>query len=157
MIDTVDTPVFGTAVLLDGQFRRLEIDLLDDFGLLAVEAELSATAGASVQGMNQEKIDLLSGEKGAFVPGMARLSTGFAFVSSRSNRRRWLDDVRGRWFGGSRGVFASSSKLLLETSHGCLQLLELRLQPLASRTGIRRCFCHARILFVSCLIAQLWA
>jgi hypothetical protein len=151
-------------VLLDGQFGRVEIDLLDDQGLLAVEAELSATAGTAVQGVNQEKVDLLSSEQGAFVPGMARLATGFAFILSSSQRRLWLDDVRGRWFGGSGRVFAGGGELLLQTSHGRLQLLELctlllelRSQLLAPGTGIRRCFCHARVLFLACLIAQLWA
>jgi hypothetical protein len=141
-------------VLLDGQLRRPKIDLLHDESLLAVETESSATAGAAAQGVNQEKIDLVSGEKGAFVDGMTRLATRFAFVLSR--RRRWLDDVR-RWrLGGSRGIFASGSELLLQTSHGSLQLLELLLQPLASGTGIRCCFGHATVLFSACLSGEKW-
>jgi hypothetical protein len=110
-----------------------------------------------VQGVDQEKIDLFRAEQGTFVQGMTRLATGLAFIPSRSQRRGRLDDVRRGRFGGSRGVFARGGELLLQTSHGSLQplelqalLLELRLQPLASGTGIRRCFCHARVLFSPC-------
>ena len=71
-------------MLLDGQLRRLQIDLLDDLGLPAVETELSATAGTSVQGVNQEEVDLVSGEKDAFVQGMAGLATAFAFIPAGS-------------------------------------------------------------------------
>jgi hypothetical protein len=158
----VDTPILGTGVLLDGQLRRLQIDLLDDQSLLAVAAKLSTTAGTTVQGMNQEMIDLLRGEQSAFVQGMARLATGFAFVLSRSQRRRgWLDDVRRGWFGRSRGVFLRGGEFLLQTSHGSLQLLdlcalllELLLQPLAPGTGARCCFCHHHILLLACLIGH---
>ena len=76
----MDAPVFGAGVLLDGQLRRLEIDLLDDQGQPAVEAQLAATAGAAVQGVVEEMVDLLRGEQGAFVLGMARLAAAFAFV-----------------------------------------------------------------------------
>jgi hypothetical protein len=142
-------------VLLDGQLRRLKIDLLHDEGLLAVETELSATAGAAAQGVNQEEVDLLSGEKGAFVDGMTRLAAPFAFVLSR--RRRRLDDVRRGGLGGSRGVFARGGELLLQASHGSLQLIELLLQPLASGTGIRCYFGHAAVLFSACLSGEQWA
>ena len=42
---------------------RLEIDLLDDQGLLAVETQLPATAGTAVQGVNQEQVDLVVGNR----------------------------------------------------------------------------------------------
>jgi hypothetical protein len=144
-------------VLLDDQFRWLEIDLLNDQSLLAIETQLSTTTGTTVQGMSQEKIDLVSGEQGAFVQGMARLATGFAFVPSSRQSRGRLDDVRRGGLGGSRGVFPRGGELLLQTSHGRLQLLELHLQPLASDTGIHGGFGHARFLSSICLIAQLWA
>ena len=144
-------------MLLDGQLRRLEIDLLDDPGLLAVETQLPTTTGTSVQGVNQEEIDLLGSEQGAFVQGMARLATRLAFAPSRSQRRRWLDDVRRGRFRGGRGVLARSSELLLQTGHRSLQLLELLLQPLASRTSVRCCFCHPHVLFSTCLTDESWA
>jgi hypothetical protein len=143
-------------VLLDGQLRRLKIDLLHDESLLAVETELSATAGTAAQGVNQEEVDLISGEKGAFVPGMAWLATPLAFVLSSRPGRRWLDDVRRGRLGGSRGVFPRGGELLLQTSHGSLQLLELLLQPLASGTGVRCCFGHATVLFSACLSGEQW-
>lgn len=80
--------------MLDGQLRRLKIDLLHDESLLAVATQLPATAGAAAQGVNQEEVDLVSGEKGAFVPGMARLATPLAFGLSSRPGWGWLDDVR---------------------------------------------------------------
>jgi hypothetical protein len=74
----VDAPVFGTGVLLDRQLRRLQIDLLDHQSLLAVAAQGPTTAGAAGQGVHQEEINLLGGERGALVAGMARLATAFA-------------------------------------------------------------------------------
>ena len=90
--------------------------------------------------------------------GMAGLSAGPAFALSLWKRwRRGFDDVgRGR-FGGSRRVFTRGGELRLQASHGSLQLLQLRSQLLASGTGNRRCFCHARVLFSAGLIAHPWA
>jgi hypothetical protein len=148
-------------VLLYGQLGWLDIDLLDDQGQTAVEAELTAAARAGIQGVLKEMPDLLDGEQGALVPGMSGLAATLALVLSRRRRRGRLDDVgRGR-LGGSRGVLACCSQLLLEASHGSLQLLQLsalclqlgtllfhlRLQALAPGTGIRCCFCHASGLY----------
>jgi len=104
--------------------------------------------------VREEEVDLVVGEQGAFVFGMARLTADIAFVLAGWERRwGWLDDVRRRRLGGSRGVLASSGEFLFETSHGSLQLLQLGalflqlcLQPLTSGTGDRCCFCHAFIL-----------
>jgi len=75
------------------------------------------------------------------VPGLAAAR---AAVLSRGRRRLGrLDEVRGRWFGGGRGVLAGGRELRLdlgqgglESSDGRRQRLDLRLQPLA--IGTRR-------------------
>ena len=150
-------PVFGAGVLLDGQLRGLEIDLLDDLGEPAVEAERAATAGAGVQGVFKGLVDPPGGEQGALVPGMPRLAADMAPVLAR--RRRWgrLDDVRGGRLGGSGGVLPSGGELLRQTSHGGAQLLQLgalllqlRPEPRASGTDVRRCFVHADVLLAAC-------
>ena len=121
----MDAPVFGASVLLDRHLCWLEIDLLDDQGQSPVEAELAATAGTAVQRVVEELVDSVVWEQGAFVFGMAGLATAFAFVLAGWRGQRWLDDVRRRGLGGSRGVLARSGELLLETSHGSLQRLQL--------------------------------
>ena len=147
-------PVFGTGVLLDVQLGRFDIDLLDDAGQGAAGTQLAATAGAAGQLVCKELVDLLVWEEGAFVFGMTGLAPALAFVLARRWRRwRRLDDVRRRRLGGTRGVLAGSGELLRQTSHAGLHLLQLRalllqlrLQPLASGTGSRCCFCHALVL-----------
>ena len=165
----MDAPVFGASVLLDGQLRRLDIDLLDDQSQSAVETQRAAAAGTGGKRVDKELIDLLRGEQGAFVLGMARLAAAMAFVlAGRRRRRGRLDDVRRGRLGGSRGVLAGGGELLLQTSHRGLQLLQLSamplyldalllqlcLQPLASGTGVRCCFCHALIHTRVCLTSQ---
>src|SRR5260370_784932 len=70
---TSAAPVFGTGVLLDGQLGRLDIDLLDDQGQSAVEAELSTTTGTAGKGMFKEMVDLLVRAQGAVMLGVAGL------------------------------------------------------------------------------------
>src|SRR5205823_3267445 len=96
-------------------------------------------------------IDLLGWEQGPFVLGMSGLPAALPLVLTGWRRWRWwLDDVGGRRLGGSRGVLAGGGELLLEASHGGLQLLQLstlllqlRLQALALGTGSGCCFGHA--------------
>jgi hypothetical protein len=57
--------------------------------------ELATTGGTAVQRVIEEKVDLVVGEQGAFVFGMARLTADFAFILAGWERRwGWLDDVR---------------------------------------------------------------
>jgi hypothetical protein len=113
-------------VLFDGQLRRFDIHLLDDPTQTAVATEWAATAGTTVQRVFPEMIDLLSGERGAFMLGMTRLATGFALVlAGRRRRRRRLHDVRRGGLGGGRGILASSGELLLQTHYGSLHLFQL--------------------------------
>ncbi len=60
-----------------------------------------------------------------------------------------------------RGILACSGELFVQTSHDGAQplqfselLIQLLLQPSASGTGVRCCFCHALILGLICLIGQ---
>ncbi len=156
----MSAPVFGAGVLLNGHLGRLDIDLLHDQSQATVQTQWAAAARTTGQRVFKELLDLLRGEQGAFVLGMAGLAARLAFVLP--GRRRWqgrLDDVRRRRFGRSRRILACCGELFLQTSHDGTQplqfselLIQLLLQPLASGTGVGCCFCHARILYSVCLI-----
>src|SRR3954449_10566462 len=74
---------------------------------------------------------------------MPRLTAGLSLVLPRW---RWgrgrLDDVGGRGCGRGRGVLMSGGQLLLEPCHRRSQLIQLRLQSLASWPGGGRWSCH---------------
>src|SRR5580693_8714735 len=77
-----------------------------------------------------------------FVTGVSGLTTQRTFCLALWRRRGWrLDDIRGRWFGGSARVFACAGQTLLQFGNTGTQRINLRLlgphlgsQTLAART-----------------------
>ena len=142
----VRAPSRMSTMLVDLQGYRGEVDPLDDDRLSVIgQEQVTAAAGAGIQqvvgGLRSEH---LARERDALVRGVSRLAAGLApRLTGWRLRLGGLDDVGGRGLGGSRGVLARSGQLLLETSHGSLQrlqlgalLLQLRLQTLAFATGV---------------------
>src|SRR5262245_48413375 len=131
---TTAAPVLGAGVLLDGQGRTVDVNLLHDSGEMGVGIHRAATAGASVEVVFLEVGDLLGRERLPLVHGVAGLPADEAFVSAGIWGRFGFDDVRGRGFGRGGGILASAGQLLAQLDDLGLQSVYLRLQPLAAGT-----------------------
>ncbi len=101
-------------MLLDLQRHVLDVDLLDHsrqdrrHGLQVMPA-----TGTEIEAIvDRRAVDRLRGEGGAFVLGVTRLSADTALLLTfRRLRLGRLDDVRGRWLGGGRGILRAAAKL----------------------------------------------
>ena len=127
------------AVFLDPQRDHSQFDLLYDARTEAGRPQGLAAIGADVHAVIEDGLDLLRGERRAFVLGMADLAarrTWAAVVGQRRARR--LDDVGGGRLGGGGGVFACRGQLLLQPLDGGLQLLHLRATVLEGSTEARQ-------------------
>ena len=133
-------------MLLDGQGRFLDVDLLDHPRLtpqcgFQIMAALRARADAMIE---EPGIDGFGRERISFVLGMSGLATDLALsLTIGGSRFGRLDDVRRRGLGRRRGILPRRRELLLELrdrglkrSETRLLRIQLRLQSPTIRTGL---------------------
>lgn len=128
-------------MLLDGQRRPRDVDLLHDAGEGAIAAQATATTGAGVEQMFLEARHLFRWKRLAFVLGMTGLAARRPRAGGVTGRRR-LDDVRRRRFGGGRGIllgrrqlFLNVADLILQDSDPCPMLSNFRIALTTSFTA----------------------
>src|SRR5436305_1002699 len=133
---TVRAPPGQRLMLLNVQRRFAEVYLLHYTRRGGGLVQPMAAVGADLQAvMNCGHGQLLGRQQGTFVLGVAELPPRWTGgLVQRGWRCGGLDDVRGRWFGGSRGVLPCRGQLLLQFADGLLHLLQLLLQAAAPST-----------------------